>query len=147
MIWDQVHTQLSEIVFLRVHNVRIWCFIAEMLASFESITVLLPWHHSNILVIHSLGLINHIQLSGPIRRRSSGVDIRPRYWTLLNLAIFSLISVYRTYISYLANHLYNWRGLERTSSTSNLRRTASSSYDLSSLTSQGSPVNPGQYHL
>ncbi|KAF3328679.1 lon protease [Carex littledalei] len=35
------------------------------------------------------------------------------------------------------------RGLERTSSTSNLRRTASSSYDLSNLASQGSPVNPG----
>jgi hypothetical protein len=27
----------------------------------------------------------------------------------------------------------------------NLRRTASSSYDLSNVTSQGSPVNPGQY--
>ncbi|KAJ4794536.1 P-loop containing nucleoside triphosphate hydrolases superfamily protein [Rhynchospora pubera] len=48
---------------------------------------------------------------GPIRRQSSGADIRSR-------------------------------GLESTSSTSNLRRTASSSYDLSNLASQGSPVNP-----
>ncbi|KAJ3701067.1 hypothetical protein LUZ61_004772 [Rhynchospora tenuis] len=48
---------------------------------------------------------------GPIRRQSSGADIRSRC-------------------------------LERTSSTSNLRRTASSSYDLSNLASEGSPVNP-----